>query len=730
MTAAQTRTARTICPLCEATCGVIITLEDGRATTVRGDDADRFSRGFICPKGAQLAALNADPDRLSGPMVRVDGVLTPVDWETAFEAVAKGLMPLLEAHGRDSVALYLGNPTVHNLGLSLYTRPLIKALRTRNLYSASTVDQMPKHVSSAQLFGHPDTIPVPDLDHTMLLVVLGANPMISNGSLCTAPDFPGRLKALKARGGQLIVVDPKRTKTADFADLHLAIRPGADALLLAALVREVGQTCGISRLTPHCEGADALLEAVERFTPELVAGPCGLEASAIRGLAESLVQIQPAAIYGRIGTCLNPSGTIASWLVDALNALTGNLDRPGGVLFSRPAHYLARPRRAWRSGRHTSRVREAPEVRSELPVAVLPEEILTPGEGQVRGLITIAGNPALSAPDSTTMQTALAALEFMISVDPYLNETTRHADVILPPPPPLSRSHYDLAFSGLSVRDVARFTAAPLPVPDGALEEWQIMARLVAILSGYPVATPAAAVDGVVAQTLAGQLTADPGSALIGVDPKAVLEAVGAKPGPERLLDLLLRAGPRGLDLETLAAAEGGIDFGAIQPRLPGVVSRPSGKVNLAPEPFVAQLSRLLDEPAPSGLRLIGRRHLRSNNSWMHNLPKLASGANRTALQMNPVDAAEREIAGGDVVCIRSEFGSLEVTVELTDRLRAGVVSLPHGWGHGQPGTRQTVAAAHPGVNCNVLTGGAQLDPLSGNAWLNGVPVTLSLATP
>ena len=725
------------CPLCEAMCGLTVHVApSGEVLKVRGDREDPFSQGFMCPKGARLHDLHADPDRLHQPLVRRQGALVPCTWDEAFAEVARLLTPRMEAHGRASVALYLGNPNVHNLDGTIWGRPLIKALKTPNLFTASTMDQMPRHVSSARMFGHPDTIAVPDLDRTDLLVVLGANPLASNGSLCSAPDFPGRLRALRDRGGRLVVVDPARTRTADVADQHLPIRPGTDVLLLAAMVRHVlvDRTPRLGHLTDHIDGLAALRDAVEPFAAEAVAERCGLEANAIRALADAVLSAERAVVYGRIGTHTTAFGTAASWLVDALVAVTGHLDAPGGVMFPLPAHFAPRPRRAWRSGRRHSRVRGLPEVRSELPIATLPDEVLTPGEGQVRALITVAGNPALSAPDSARMDEALRSLEVLICVDPYLNETARHAHVVLPPPSPLARWHYDLAFTNLAVRNVAKLSEPVVPRPEGSLEEWEILARLTAIASGAPASTPPAAVGQVVLQTLAGQVCADPSSRLHCEDPAALLASLPDAPQPVQALDLLLRAGPYGegtehaLSVATLRAHPHGLDLGPLQPRLPDGLSTPSGRVQLAPDELVSDLTRaeaLLEEATPD-LVLVGRRHVRSNNSWMHNLPKLVGGQDRCTLRVHPVDARRLGLVHEGRARVASRVGELVAPVEVHDGLRPGVVSLPHGWGHGQPGTRMRVAAAHAGVNSNLLTDPEPLDPLSGNAVLNGIPVQIT----
>ncbi|MDI3407267.1 molybdopterin oxidoreductase family protein [Streptomyces sp. B-S-A6] len=732
-----------MCPLCEATCGLTLTIEGTRVTGARGDRDDVFSRGFVCPKGAAFGALDGDPDRLTRPLVRRNGTLQEASWEEAFDAVAAGIRPLVEEHGPNAVGVVLGNPNVHTMAGALYPPALLSALGTRNLFTASTLDQMPKHVSGGLLFGDPFAIPVPDLDRTDCLLLLGANPLESNGSLCTAPDFPGRLKALRERGGTLTVVDPRATRTAQLADRHLAIRPGADALLLAALVHVLFEEdlIALGRLDVYVQGVAQVRDAVREFSPEAVAAGCDLPAAGIRELARELAAAPTAAVYGRIGTCTVEFGTLASWLVDVLNVLTGNLDRPGGALFplsaTDRAPRPAAPGKGFRLGRWTSRVSGHPELKSELPAAALAEEIDTPGEGRIRALVAIAANPVLSAPDGGRLDAALASLDFMVSVDPYLNETSRHAQVVLPPPPPAQSAHYDFAFNTLAVRNQVRYTRAAVPLQDGGLDECEIHARLVLAVSGMHGA-PAHAVDDLVIGRTLGKAVADPHAPVHGRDPKELAGLLTGETGAERRLDLMLRLGPygdgfgaqpEGLSLDRLLDHPHGIDLGPLKPRLPEVLRTRSGRVELLPEPVAADLPRLraaLDRDPLEGLVLVGRRHLRSNNSWLHNVPVLNRGSNRCTLQIHPEDAARAGIADGAPVRVKGAGGEIEAPAEITAAVRRGVVSLPHGWGHDRPGTRTTVATAAPGVNSNQLLDGTLLDPLSGTAVLNGVPVLLT----
>ncbi|MEV6737700.1 molybdopterin oxidoreductase family protein [Streptomyces sp. NPDC051104] len=753
----MSRTALRICPLCEATCGLTLTIEDTRVTGARGDREDVFSKGFICPKGASFGAADSDPDRLRGPLVRRDGELREATWEEAFDAVAAGLRPVVEQYGPHAVGVVLGNPNVHTMAGGLYPPVLLAGLGTHSVFTASTLDQMPKHVSSGLLYGDAGAIPVPDLDRTDHLLLIGANPLESNGSLCTAPDFPGRLKALKARGGTLTVIDPRRTRTARLADRHVPIRPGTDALLLAAMAHVLfeEELVDLKDLAPHVQGVDELAACIRDFTPEAAAAACGVDAGTIRTLARELAAAPTAAVYGRIGSCTVPHGTLASWLVDVLNVLTGNLDRPGGALFPLSATDKpprpAGPGRGFVLGRWHSRVRRHPEAKGELPISALAEEIDTAtDEGSpIRAVMAIAANPVLSAPDGDRLDKALGSLDFMVSVDPYLNETSRHAHVVLPPPPPSQAPHFDFAFNTLAVRNQVRYTRAAVPLEPGRMAETEILARLVlaatdwglpcsseAESSGKQGADPSAVDDLIIAQTL-GKAVTEAHSPVHGRDPKELAAQLSGDNGPERRLDMMLRLGPYGdgfgarpdgLTLDKLLAHPHGIDLGPLEPRLPQPLKTVSGKVELLPRPIVDDLPRLkqaLSERADE-LVLVGRRHLRSNNSWLHNVPALTGGSNRCTLHIHPEDAERLGLLDGAPVRVKGAGGAVTAPVEITDGIRPGVVSLPHGWGHDRPGTRMSHAALDPGVNVNQLLDGSLLDPLSGNAVLNGVPVELS----
>jgi anaerobic selenocysteine-containing dehydrogenase len=728
------------CPLCEAKCGIGVEVERaaGRVLTVRGDPDDPFSHGYLCPKAYGLKGLQEDPDRLRRPVRRVGGDWREIDWDEAFDLVATRLAEVREASGAEALASYVGNPNAHDIGSTFYLPLLLRALGTRKRFSASSVDQLPKMVSSAALYGAPLTIPIPDLDRSDYLLVLGANPLASNGSLATAPDFPGRLRRLRQRGGRLVVVDPRRSETARIADEHHFIRPGSDAFFLFAVVNVLFEEglVSLGRLEEHVRGTDLLRTLAKDFPPEACAVATGIEAATVRRLAREIAAAPRAACYGRIGTCTQEFGTLASWLVDCVTILTGNLDREGGAMFPRPAHGpgAPRPRRGGglKYARWRSSVRGLPEAFGELPAAALAEEIDAAGEQRIRALLTVAGNPVLSTPNGGRLARALEGLEFMACVDIYVNETTRFADVILPPTSPLERSNYDAVFAGFSVRNVAKFSPAALDAPAGSRQQWQILAELAGRLAG----ADAAAADELLLSGMLAACVGRPGTSCPEVSEARAREALGGARGPERILDLLLRAGPYGdrfertrdgLSLARVREAEHGIDLGPLEPRLPELLATESGAIELAPELLVADVPRLRDAlrraPTDGGLVLVGRRQLRTNNSWMGNIHSLAKGRDRCTLLVSPADARSLGLDDGGRARIRSRVGELEAPVVVSDEMMPGVVSLPHGFGHRAEGSRLSVAARHAGVNSNLLTDELAIDPLSGNGILNGIPV-------
>ena len=724
-------------------------MKDGAVARIRGDRNDVFSKGFICPKGSTLKQLHEDPDRLRKPLVKRNGVHVEVSWDEAWQEVDRGLMGVINKHGRGAIGVYLGNPNAHNLAPLIYNRVWLQALGTKQRFSASSVDQIPKQVSSGYMFGTPASIAIPDLDRTQYILMLGANPYDSNGSLCTAPDFPGRLEAMRERGGKLVVVDPRKSKTAEHCDEWLAIRPGADALFLAAIANtifEEGLANVGDHIRPHIAGLDVLPAALKQFTATAVEKSVGIDAETIKRIAREFAAADKALVYGRIGTCTVSFGTTASWLVDVVNTITGNLDREGGVMFTMPAAGGPTTRgqkgtgKGFSIGRGHSRVRKFPEALGEYPVSVLAEEIATPGEGQIKALITAGGNPVLSTPNTLALEESMKSLEFMVSVDIYLNETTRYADVILPSPSQLERSHFDLVFTGFSVRNVANYSEPVFERAADQPDEWEILLKLAGIAQGMGANVDVAMVDDFTLDAFIGSITKDSSTPTNGLSAEQIreqLDATGAR-GADRMLDLMLRTGPygdgfganpNGISLTHMKQHPHGIDFGPLEPRIPEALRTPSGKVELAPEPLLADLPRLaksMNEFNDEQLVLVGRRHLRSNNSWMHNIEVLVKGKERCTLQMHPNDAQRVGVQEGSVARIASRVGAVNAVVELTSDIRERVVSLPHGWGHDMSGTRMNVAAKRAGVNSNVLTDENEMDPLSGNSVMNGIPVTIT----
>lgn len=752
MTDTQNRTVFRTCPLCEATCGLEISVNpQEQVVRIRGDRDDVFSHGFICPKGSTLKQLHEDPDRLRKPLVKRDGKHVEVSWEEAWQVVNDGLMGVIERHGRGALSAYLGNPNAHNLGPQLFSAVMLRSMGSRNVFSASTVDQVPKHVAGGLMFGTPQSIPVPDVDHTDYLMMLGANPYASNGSLCTSPDFPGSIQAIRARGGKVVVVDPRRTKTAEESDEWISIRPGTDGLFLAAMVNVMFAENLVSiepRIASLLNGVDELRDAVAAFTPAAVQEVTGISAETTSRLARELCGAPTAAVYGRIGVNTVEFGTTNAWLIDAINVLTGNIDSRGGAMFTTPGTGSSTTRGAagkgkgFAMGRGHSRVSNKPEVLGEYPVAVLAEEITTPGENQVRALITVAGNPVLSTPHSNQLDAALAELEFMVSIDIYLNETTRHADVILPPPSALEKDHYDVGLYIYAVRNIANYSVPVLQKDDASPEEHEILLKLAGILQGLgPDNDPLALEEQTIYAMVTGAVS-NSGSNIHGRDADEILNmlSAGGRRGTARNLDFALQTGPYGaafganpggLSLDVLLANPHGVDLGALEPKMPEMLRTPSGRIELSPEVFINDLKRLKESLVDVDLDqmlLVGRRDLKSNNSWMHNIKVLTKGSLSCTAHIHPNDAARIGAVTGTALRIASRVGEVQVPAEVTDSVRPGVVSLPHGWGHSVPGTKMSVAGEKAGVNSNILTDDQVLDPLSGNAVLSAIPVTVEVA--
>lgn len=693
------------CHLCEAICG--LTLETTQAddgslaiTSIKGDPLDTFSRGHICPKAVALQDIQNDPDRLHQPMLRVGSKWQPIPWEDAFALVAERLSGIQARHGQNAVAVYQGNPSVHNYGLMTHSNYFLGQLKTRNRFSATSVDQLPHHLTSYLMYGHGLLLPIPDIDHTDFMLILGGNPLASNGSIMTVPDVEKRLKAIQARGGKVVVVDPRRSETAAIADQHIFVRPGGDAALLFGVLNTLFSENLARGSHLPVEGLEDVRSAIAGFTAEAMSRQCAVPSAQIRQLARDFAAADKAVCYGRMGVSTQAFGTLCHWLVQLINLVTGNLDRVGGALCTTPAVDLVASTGGGHFNRWQSRVSGRPEYGGELPVSALAEEMLTEGEGQIRALVTVAGNPVLSTPNGRQLEQALDGLEFMVSIDLYINETTRYADLILPSTSALENDHYDTTFNMFAVRNVTRFNRAILPKPVGALHDWEIFVGL------------------------AKAFAAQTGAAL-----KPTLP-------PAQMIDFGLRAGVYGdasthkLSIAMLADHPHGVDLGPLKPNLAARLKTADGNVQAAPAVILADLVRFAAQPVPVAdeLLLIGRRHVRSNNSWMHNYHRLVKGKPRHQLLMHPDDLARRRLSDGQRVRVSSRIGTIEVEVQASLDMMPGVVSLPHGWGHGRPGVQMTIASGQPGASANDLTDERQLDELSGNAALNGVPVQVAAA--
>jgi anaerobic selenocysteine-containing dehydrogenase len=679
-------------------CGVAVEVDGDRVVSVRGDEADPFSKGYICPKATALADLHHDPDRLRVPLIREGDSWREAGWDEALDLVANRLRAVRKAHGKHAIGVYQGNPSAHNLGLLTYGQIVLRTLGTRNMYSATSLDQLPHMLAALQMFGNQLLMPVPDVDRCDLFICLGANPLASNGSIMSAPDIRGRLKAIQARGGKVIVLDPRRTETAEKADRHIFIRPGGDAALLLGMVNVLFAEQRVKPGRLALRGLDELRAAATAWTPEQASAACGVPADDIRELARALATTKRAVVYGRIGVCTQEFGGLASWLCYTVNALTGHLDEPGGLMFTTPALDPV-PVSKWLGqdggfARWRSRVSGKPEFGGELPVSALAEEIETAGEGQIRALITSAGNPVLSSPGGPRLERALERLDFMVSIDPYLNETSRLAHVILPPTSALERSHYDAALAAFSVRNVAKYSPPVFARGDDQRHDWEIYAGLWA------------------------RMRLPTGSRLV--------ERLLGKVGPEAILAFGLKLGPHRVTLRQLRAAPHGIDFGPLEPRLPARLGTRDKAVDVAPRIYLDDLPRLERAAAPKGLVMIGRRHLRSNNSWLHNSERLVKGPPRCTLLIHPDDARARSLADGAIAKVATARGTIELPVEITDSMMPGVVSVPHGWGHGRKGVRLRVASTVPGASINDVIDPDRIDALSGTSALSGQPVEVS----
>jgi anaerobic selenocysteine-containing dehydrogenase len=701
---AEIKTHYRACNLCEAICGLEIKTQDDQVLSIKGDKNDPFSQGYICPKGTAMEDIYTDPDRLRMPVKKQGDSWVEISWEEAFVTVAEKLVAVQEKHGLNAAAFFAGNPNVHNYGSMTHAGVLRKAVQTKNHFSATSLDQLPHHLTAYSLFGHQSLIPVPDIDHTQYMLIIGGNPLASNGSIMTVPNVPKRLKAIQQRGGRFIVIDPRRTETAEIADQHLFIRPGRDVFLLMAMLNTLFSE-GLAKtghLTDFLIGVDAVRAACEPFTAELAEQRTGIAAEQVRQLARDMANTDGAVCYGRMGVSVQVYGTLCQWAIHMVNIFSGSLDVRGGMMASSPAIGYIKPGEsgAGHFAAFHSRVSGLPEFAGELPASVMAEEMLTEGEGQIRALITVAGNPVLSAPNGRQVDDALSGLDFMASIDFYINETTQHADIILPPTSALEHDHYDIAFHRLAVHNTTRFNEPVFDAPIGTLHDWEIFNGL-------------------------GQAIAE----RKGIDIKLL-------PSPDKLMDLGIQHGPYSaaaghplaLTLDKIKQHPHGLDLGKLTPSLPERLCTKDGKITLLSdyiEKDIMRLKRDQIELQADEFLLIGRRHIRSNNSWMHNSHRLVKGKPRWQLLMHPDDLAAQQIQDKSQVRIQSRVGEVVTQVLASDEVMPGVVSLPHGWGHKREGVSLAIASEQEGVSCNDLTDNELIDPVCGNAALNGVPVKI-----
>ncbi len=732
------------CPFCEATCGVAITVDGDTIVSVRGDKEDPFSQGFICPKAYGLKELYEDGDRLRRPLKRTGSGWQEIEWQTAVNEIADRMIAIREKHGNDAIGMYTGNPVVHDYGALLYRPVFQRALATRNLFNSAAIDTLPKIVQTALMFGRPfpTAVPVPDIDRTDHLLIIGANPVVSHGSLMSMPNAPGRLKGVSDRGGKVVVLDPRRSETAELADEHHFIRPGSDAALLLAMIHtlfeeglvSLGAAEGLTR------DLDEVEKAAEDFSPETVSNHCGIAATEIRRLAREFAAAESAACYGRLGTCVQEFGTLASWGCDLLNILTGNLDRPGGVMFTQPAAPIDAafpPTKGFEINRWQSRVSHQPEVGGLVPSSTMAEEILTPGDGQVHAMFLLMTNPLRSAANSTQLERAFKQLDLIVAVDFYINETTQYADYILPTPSPAEHEHFDIGLNYLTVRNMAKWSNGIGAAQGDLPHSWEILATLGARLMGFEGMALSDIDDFILRQYADAALETNIQWQDLTTD--EIVGKLDSPRGPQRLVDLLIRLGhygdgfgrnPEGLTLEKVQASDHGLDLGALQPRLAEIINTDSGKIELAPPTMIDDLPRLQDRmrQTPDSMLLIGRRDLRSTNSFTHNLAALVKGPDRCTLQINPKDATRLGLVDGQSARITSRVGTVVAPVVITEELMPGVASLPHGWGHDAEGSQMQVAENHPGINSNVLTDDQAYDVASGAAILFGTPVQIEPA--
>ena len=696
------------CNLCEAMCGIVIQHDGEKVLSIKGDKDDPFSKGYICPKATALQDLHEDSDRLRHPVERTANGWKEISWPEALDKVAAGIQSVQKKHGQNAFGIYLGNPNVHNLGGMLTIKHLLSSIKTRSRFSATSIDQLPHHIVSMHLFGHMLRIPVPDVNRTQYMLIIGGNPLASNGSIMTAPNMRQKLKDIKARDGKVVVIDPRRTETADIASEHHFIRPATDVLLLLAMLNEIYLQGYADKARAKNNRAAALAPEIERiadfakdYSAESVADITGIAASEIKRLVKEFCEAESSVCYGRMGVSVQEFGLLSQYLIMVINIVTGRLDEVGGLMFPNPAVDVVNNSGPGYLGKRHSRVSNLPDFNGDYPVVAMADEMLVEGAGQLKGFMTVAGNPVLSTPNGEKLDEAFANLDFMVAIDYFVTETSRHAHIILPPVSPLERDHYDVTFNNFAVHNVAKYSKALFAKKKSAKHDWQIYLELAKRLDKKaPLATK---IERRLVKTL----------------------------GPKFMLDQGLRRGPyAGMSLNKLKKKPHGFDLGPLKRMLPQALKHKDKQIHLNVNFYQADLERvreMMQNYDDKQILLIGRRHVRSNNSWLHNSYRLVKGKPRCTLMLHPETAKEYSIEDGQNVKVSSRVGSVIITAEVTDELMPKVVSIPHGWGHGRKGVKQKIAQAHAGVSVNDLTDDTLIDQLSGNAAVNGVPVQLEV---
>ncbi len=742
----NTETIHRSCPICEASCGLVYEVDRSakKVFKVYGDKEDPRSLGYMCPKALAPKGVYEDPDRIKKPLRRNGSGWDEIGWDEALDEMGDRLQKIHDKYGKDAIGHYIGNPTGHNFGAMIYTALFAQTMDSTRSFNAGSVDQFPKNISCSSMYGDPWMVPIPDIDRTDFFVIMGANPIISGGSFMSAPNMRARLKALRERGAKVVVIDPRRTETAALSDQHLFIKPGGDAYFLLAAINVLFEERYVDpgRLAAFTDGFDEVKTLAQEFTPESVAGLTGISADTTRQLVREFSAAKRAVWYGRFGTCTQEFGTIASWLVDVFNILTGNFDRPGGLMFTRPATGQAEPvpepGPPLSYGEAHSLVRGFPLIDSQMTSAVMAEEIDSAGEERMRALVTLVGNPVLTTPNSKRFVKALEQLDFMVSIDMYLNETTRFAHIILPPTVHLEHENYDFLFSSTSIRNMVRYSPQIFEPPAGSRHHWELLLEVL----GRTKNTPWESFDDLMVEGMLATFVGKAGTPSENVSLDDARKKIGQQRGPERLLDLMLRAGPygdgfdddaKGLSLEKLRKTNHAIDLGPLESRLPDILRTPGRRVQIAPKLIVDDVERLLatreERRKADSLILVTRRQMNNMNSWLHNIESLAKGKNRCTLEINPEDAKKSGVSDGGQARVSSRVGEIQVEVSVVDDMMPGVVSLPHGYGHNVPGTRLSVAKKlQPGANFNALTDELLIDELSGTVVVNGIPVEVQPA--